>query len=128
MPLRIIESNKGGKVLVDETSRTYGLLLTKKTNPPHIWYCKNKYNKIIKCQATCVTNGLDSKLSSITRNAGAHHDLCTPKSEIDLSFQVNKRDSIKTIKKQPKQDMYNLHNQQMYNVLKQTNQAKLTSL
>jgi len=39
MPLRIIESNKGGKVLVDETSRTYGLLLTKKTNPPHIWHC-----------------------------------------------------------------------------------------
>ena len=42
MPLRIIESNKGGKILVDETSRTYGLVLTKKTNPPHTWYCKNK--------------------------------------------------------------------------------------
>jgi len=39
MPLRIIESNKGGKILVDETSRTYGLVLTKKTNPPHIWHC-----------------------------------------------------------------------------------------
>jgi len=76
MPLRIIESNKGGKILVDDTSRTYGLVLTKKTNPPHIWYCKNKNNKSIKCQATCVTNGLDPKLSSITRNAGAHKDLC----------------------------------------------------
>ena len=42
MPLRIIESNKGGKILVDETSRTYCLVLTKKTNPPYIWYCKNK--------------------------------------------------------------------------------------
>jgi hypothetical protein len=127
MPLRIIESNKGGKILVDETSRTYGLLLTKKTNPPHIWYCKNKYNKSIKCQATCVTNGLDSKLSSITRNAGAHHDLCTPKSEIDLSFQVSKRDSINTIKKQPKHDMYNLHNQQMYNVSEQCIEADQSS-
>ena len=44
---------------------------------------------------------LDPKLSSITRNAGAHKDLCTPKSEIDLSFQVSKREIIKTVKKQP---------------------------
>ena len=54
MPLRIIESNKGGKILV----------LTKKTNPPHVWYCKNKSNPSIKCQATCVTNGLDPNYKS----------------------------------------------------------------
>ena len=89
MPLRIIESNKGGKILVDETSRTYGLLLNKKTNPPHIWYCKNKYNKSIKCQATCVTNGLDSKFSSINLHNQQMYNVSEQCIEAEQSSKVD---------------------------------------